>query len=315
MSAVAVPARAGRPALAATALLAFDVVVWGTTPRLTAVAGEHAGPLVVTALRAAPTAIVLLIALPLLRAHLPRTASAWGWTAVSGLLMVTAFLTGLTEAVILAGPGIAIVLASTSPFFVALIERVVFGRRISRLVVAGLVVGFAGVILVVSSQMDSGGDGADVAIGCACALGGALAWSVGTLIVTEQMRREPDTDLVGLTTGQYIVGGVVLVIVSLAVEGTGGTTWSSGELWIAVAYISIVGSGIATIAYFSALRTLTPTRAVAWLFLSPVVAVVLEAILGNLPAPLIVVGMAVTIAGVAVVNAAPLAAGERAADA
>ena len=295
----------------ATALLAFDVVIWGTTPRVTAVAGEHAGPLMVTALRAAPTAVALLAVLPLLGFRLPEGRSGWAWTAVSGLLMVTVFLGGLTEAVLRAGPGTAIVLASTSPFFVALLERVVFGRRIAPGVLGGLVLGFGGVVLVVSSQLGATRDAADVFAGCMFALAGALGWAIGTLVVTEQIARRSDTDLAGLTTGQYLVGGVALLALAVGIEGTGDADWPSGELWLAVAFLSIVGSGIATLAYFGALRTITPTRATAWLFLSPVVAVVLEAILGELPEALVLLGMVITIVGVAIVNAVPLAAEER----
>jgi drug/metabolite transporter (DMT)-like permease len=311
MSAVtAVRAGRDKAVLLAMGFIAFDVLVWGAIPRVTGVAGDHTGPLPLTALRAAGGAFVLLLALPALRAHLPRTGAAWGWTALSGVLMVGGFLTGLTEAVILAGPGIAIVLSSTSPFFVALLERVFFGRRIPRLAFLGLLVGFAGVVLIVLKQIDVSGNAGDVAVGCACALGGALAWSIGTLVVTEQLRRDPNTDLVGLTAGQYVVGGLVLVIVSLVVDGTGSTDWGSGYLWIAVAYVAIIGSAIATIAYFMALRTLKPTRVTAWMFLTPVVAVIIEAILGNLPKPLVLLGMAVTVAGVGIVNATPVAADE-----
>jgi drug/metabolite transporter (DMT)-like permease len=42
-----------------------------------------------------------------------------------------------------------------------------------------------------------------------------------------------------------------------------------------------------------------------WMFLSPVVAVLLEVVLGNVPSALTLLGMAITIAGVAVVSAAP----------
>ena len=77
MSASAPPVASGRAGeLYPTLLLAFAVVVWGCTPRVTAVAGRYADPLTLTMLRAAPTAIVMLAALPLLRARLPRDAEA-----------------------------------------------------------------------------------------------------------------------------------------------------------------------------------------------------------------------------------------------
>jgi drug/metabolite transporter (DMT)-like permease len=215
---------------------------------------------------------------------------------------VTVFLGGFTEAIIRAGPGIASVLVSTPPFFVALIGRVFLGEHVSRRVVAGLVIGFAGVVLMASSQLGSGSDAGDTALGMAFAIGAALGWAVGTMLVKQMLTRHPDTDVIGLTTGQYLIGGAVLLVLTLPIEGTGGTDWSSGELWLSVAFISIVGSAMATAAYFGALRRLSATNATAWMFLAPVVTVLLEIALGHVPESLVLAGMVITIAGVAIVN-------------
>ncbi len=295
-------ARGGRSEAYPTLLLAFAVVVWGCTPRVTAVAGPHSGPLTLTMLRAVPTAIVLLAALPLLRSRLPRDREAWLWTSVSGLLMVTVFLAGFTEAIIHAGPGNAIVLATTSPFWVVVLARIFLGEKPSFQALVGLTVGFAGVVLIVWSQLGGDAGGAELAAGMGLALAAALGWAVGTLVVKDLLTRRPDVDAVGLTTGQYAVGGIVLLVISTIAEGSNGAEWSSGKLWLAVAFISIVGSALATLAYFGSLRWLSATRVTAWGFLSPVIAVLLEIVLGHTPEALVLVGMAVTIAGVAIVT-------------
>jgi drug/metabolite transporter (DMT)-like permease len=295
----------------AVALLAFTVVVWGCTPRVTAEAAPFSDPVMLTSLRAAPTAIALLIALPLLRYRLPATRSEWAWASVSGLLMVTWFLFAFTESVIKIGPGIAIVLMSTSPFFIAIAERVLFGRRITPLMLLGMLVGFAGVILVASVQIDASGDAGDMLIGMALAISAAVAWAAGTMIVAEQITRRPDTDLIGLTTGQYVVGGAVLLVLAFFIEGTDAAQWSEGTLWLATAFIAIIGSAVATVTYFGSLRWLDPASVTTWLFLSPVVSVVLELLLGNAPDAVVLLGMLVTIAGVAIVSVAPRFAAAR----
>jgi drug/metabolite transporter (DMT)-like permease len=50
---------------------------------------------------------------------------------------------------------------------------------------------------------------------------------------------------------------------------------------------------------------LSATTVSAWLFLSPVVAVLLEIVLGNTPKTIVFAGMVLTIVGVAIVNRAP----------
>jgi probable blue pigment (indigoidine) exporter len=278
---------------------------------VTAEAAPFSDPVMLTSLRAAPTAIALLIALPLLRYRLPSTRSEWAWASVSGLLMVTWFLFAFTESVIKIGPGIAIVLMSTSPFFIAIAGRVLFGRRITPVMLLGMLVGFAGVILVASTQIDASGDAGDMMIGMALAISAAIAWAAGTMIVSEQITRRPDTDLIGLTTGQYIVGGAVLLVLAFLIEGPDAAQWSEGTLWLATAFIAIIGSAVATVTYFGSLRWLDPASVTTWLFLSPVVSVVLEIVLGNMPDVVVLLGMLVTIAGVAIVSAAPRFASRR----
>ena len=298
------PARDWAPGL----LALTSVVIWGCTARVTAEVGGHARPLTLTSLRAAPAALVLLAVLPLLRARLPRDRRVWAWTGVSGLLMVTVFLGGFTEAIIRAGPGNAVVLASTPSFFIVLLSRILYGDRVSLQALGGLVLGFTGVVMILCSQLGGSSGGASLAAGLALALAAALGWAIGTLIVKEMIVRHPEVDLVGVTTGQYLVGGAVLLVISFGAEGSGGADWSSGALWLIVAFISIVSSALATLTFFAALRLLSATTVSAWLFLSPVVAVVLEIVLGHTPKAISFAGMALTIAGVAIVARAPATA-------
>ena len=61
----------------------------------------------------------------------------------------------------------------------------------------------------------------------------------------------------------------------------GDVAWSEPRLWWSLAFISIVGSALATVAYLSALRVIDATRASTWLFMAPVIAVVLDARAGT----------------------------------
>jgi drug/metabolite transporter (DMT)-like permease len=284
------------------ALLLGTVAIWGSTPQVTSVAGDYTSPIMLTTLRAVPTAVVLLLAMPLLRFRLPRTRSAWAFTAAGGLLMVGVFLGGFTEAVIKAGPSNAIVMSSTSPFWVALLSRAVYRQPIAMRTLVGLVVGFAGIVVVFSSHLGTQAGAGSTLIGLGLALAAALGWALGTLIVKEQLTRQPDTDLLGVVTGQYMVGGIALLALALPIEGTGPTHWASTNLWLSVAFIAIIGSALATFAYFGALRVISPTRATTWSFLSPVVAILISAGLGTAPSAVALLGIVITIAGVFIVN-------------
>lgn len=295
--------RAHRGEAAGTLMVVGSVVIVGCAPRLLAIAERHAEPLTVTSLRIFPAAIVLLLALPLLGSRFPSRA-LWVPMALAGLLLA-GFLEGLTEAVARTGPGTAIVLASTVPLFVALLARVFLHERVGLGAGCGLGVGFAGVIMVVSAQLGGNQAGAQLALGMAFALAGAIAGGGLTILLKETSIKHPDLDIVAFTAGEFLVGSVALLGLSFGIDGTAGADWSSPELWGAVAAISIAATAIGSIAFFAGLKRLSATRASAWLFLTPVVSVLIEIALGETPDTLVLVGMVLTVAGIAIVNAPP----------
>jgi drug/metabolite transporter (DMT)-like permease len=255
-------------------------------------------------IRAGLAALALLLALPLLGARLPR-GRAWLWPAVTGLLGVALFYEGLGEAAARAGAGNAAVLANSSPFFVLVLGWVFLREPIRWRGALGLVIGFAGVVLMVSNQLGGDADTGSLVFGMGLALAAAAGWAVTTLIVKWLVERDPDFDLVGLTTGQHVVGAIVLLALAFGIDGAGGTDWSSGDLWGAIAYLAFGASVAAYLAFFGALKRIDAARASAWLFLVPVVAVIIEVVLGEVPEPVVLLGMGLAIAGVALASVSP----------
>jgi drug/metabolite transporter (DMT)-like permease len=294
----------GRDGAAAAALLAVAVAFWGGSFRATAAATEHTSGLVLSALRALPAALILVVAVPLAGSRLPR-GRLWIWAAVTGLLGVTLFFYGLSEATALAGPGNAAVLANTPPFFVLVLGWLFLDERITPAALVGLAVGFGGVVIMVSSQLGGDRGTKDLVLGMALALAAAAGWGVTTLQVKWLAEREPDLDVLGLTAGQFVVGGAVLGVLAFAVDGTGGTDWGSGSLWAALAWLAVGASAVAYFAFFAALKRATATAVSTSLFLVPVVAVLVEAVRGNPPGAVVGIGMALAVAGVALVMFAP----------
>jgi len=226
------------------------------------------------------------------------------WAAISGLLMVVVFYEGFAEGVVRAGAGNASVLASTSPLFVLVFARAYLGERMPPAGVVGLVAGFSGVVVMVSSQL-GGGHGSDLALGMVLALCAGASFAAGTLLVKWLAEREQQLDVTGLTAGQYLVGGLVLVVLAFAIDGTHGTNWSSGEFWGAMSFLTVGATVIAVLAFFAALKRLPATIVSTSQILVPVVAVLIEAARGHPPTGVVLVGMALAFGGVALVNLAP----------
>lgn len=292
----------------AAVYLIVTIFFWGTAFRASAIGAEHTSPIMLTALRAGFGALALLIAVLVLRSRLPQR-ELWLWTAVTGLLMVTLTLEGISEGTARAGAANAAVLLNASPFIVLVLARIFLGERASLLAVLGLVVGFAGIVVMVSTQLGDIANTGDFVFGMVMAFLGAVGWAVGVLMTKSIFTRHPDLDMLGFTTAQYLIGGAAAVVLALAISGTGSTDWSSGDLWAAVAWIAIGASAIATLTFFGALKRMSATTVTAWQFLAPVVAVITEIVYGNTPDGIVLVGMALAIVGVAIVNAAPILSG------
>lgn len=293
--------RAGVP-LFAWALLALPVGFWGGGYTATSVATRHTSGLFLAGLRTLPTLAALPLMMLVARARLPRRDQLGG-AALSGLLVVTVFFVGISEGTSHAGAANAAVLISAAPLWVALLARVVLGERIKPVATAGLLLGFAGIVVMVSRQLGGTHSGSDLAIGIGLALAAGVAWAAGTMLVRRLAVRDPQLDFVGLTTVQYAAGSPLLIVIAFAVKGTGGTDWGSGDLWGATLWLAIGSSAIATLAFFLSLKWLNAAQTSSSQFLVPAVAVIVEAVRGHAPSGLVLVGMALAIAGVALVAA------------
>jgi drug/metabolite transporter (DMT)-like permease len=199
-----------------------------------------------------------------------------------------------------AGSAVAAVLLNSSPFFVAVIARFALAESITRLRAAGLVIGFVGVLVVVLSHPGAVGHGSQLAIGLALSLLGALGWAAGGLGMRVLTRREPSLDIPGITAAQFLAGGVPLI--PLVLLAGGSTDWSRPTLDAQLVFLVLGGQILVYLGFNAALGRWPSTRVYAWTFLVPAVAVVVDAVQGNLPNSTAMMGVALVIVGVAVVN-------------
>ena len=146
----------------------------------------------VATLRALVGGVALTAMLPLMGSRLPRTRRLWLWALAIGFGNTTLTQVGISVGTDRAGAAVAAVLANTAPFFVAIIARFVLAERITRLRAAGLVIGFAGVLLVVFADPGNIAHGPRLAIGLGLALLGALGWAGGGLGMRVLTEREPE---------------------------------------------------------------------------------------------------------------------------
>ncbi|MGP4021111.1 EamA family transporter [Saccharopolyspora sp. 5N708] len=171
--------------------------------------------------------------------------------------------------------GLAALIVATVPVWMVLINAAVTRTRITATMILALVLGTAGVGVLV------GGPGARVDIGgAAIVLVGSLCWAAGSVYA----RRAPLPSHPLVVTSLEMIAGGVLLIIAAAVTGEFGrldlAAISAGSiagfLWLVVA-----GSMIAFTTYSYANATLPNDTVVTYAYVNPVVAVVLGALLGE----------------------------------
>jgi drug/metabolite transporter (DMT)-like permease len=265
-----------RPGAVATwGALGTIYVVWGSTYLGIMVAIETLPPLLMSAAR-------FLLAGAILYGFAVRRGDTagdrpstrqWAAAAVVGaaLLLVGNGGVALSEERI--DSGIAALLVATIPLWIAVLDRVLNGRRLALPGVSGLVVGLGGVALLVGP---TGTDGIDV-LGGVMALSAAFAWAWGSLYARDASL--PSRPLVGAGM-QMLAGGVLLAVAGVATGELGEVDPGavSARSLLAVAYLLVVGSVIAYSAYVWLLKN-APTGLVStYAYVNPVVAVALGAV-------------------------------------
>jgi drug/metabolite transporter (DMT)-like permease len=282
------------------AVLGTSIVFAGLAYPVTAAALDLTSPALIAVARALAGGLIMLPVVRLAGARLPRGARGWAWAALLGAGNITITLIAISEGTRLAGAAVASVLLNSAPFFVAVLARLFLDERLTPLRTAGLVAGFAGIVVVVAGE--PGGDGGTaIAEGAVVCLVGALAWALAGLGMRYLSVRDPTFDVWGATTAQFLCGGVLL-LPYLAATGTGDTDWSSGRLWLSLAFLVVGAQVITYVGFYVALAQWASARVFSWTFLVPAVAVVVEALQGNLPSGVTLAGMVVVIAGVAMVT-------------
>lgn len=197
-----------------------------------------------------------------------------GAAFVFGGLLFGASHGGLAWAQQTVPAGVAALLAGSIPLWMALLDRLVFGRTLPLSAYAGFVLGFAGLGVL----FDPFGRGSVDRLGAFVILAGALCWATGSLYA--RVAPLPRRPLVSAGLGS-LCGGVVLFVVAALRGELDDARWTSGAL-LAVGYLIVFGSLVGFSAYVWLLRAAPTSLVATYAYVNPVVAVILGwALLGE----------------------------------
>jgi drug/metabolite transporter (DMT)-like permease len=275
-------------------------VIWGTTYLAIRFSLETFPPFLLGAVRWI-VAGALLAAIARARGErLPRR-DAWRDLGVQGLLMLGFGNGGVNWAEQYVPSGLSAVIIATAPFFMIAVDRLFpDGERIAREAVLGLIVGFAGIVLLVWPDLrlhDSAG--AHFAWGIVSLQIACLGWAIGS---SYAKRHKHGGSVLGSTAVQMLAGGFAMLAVGLLM-GEWRQVHPSSQGLSAAAYLVIVGSLGGFVSYIYALKHLPVALVSIYAYVNPLIAVVLGAALAGEAFDLrTVAAMAIVFAGIGLVR-------------
>lgn len=212
------------------------------------------------------------------------------YSIIAGVMLATNFFT-FFESVRLASVASGTLLINTSVFFVPFIMYVVFGERISKKAILGIVITFVGSAIV--AMGDSKG-GSNVLLGDALAIVGALAEAVYMIMGMLCRRKLSTTAYTGTIYTFAALTAFILVLVQ-GIPLTGYTTIDYGSALGMAVFCNLMGHSI----FSRGLKYISPSFVSISKLAEPVFAAIIAVFaFREMPTAYTVIGGAIIIAGV-----------------
>lgn len=280
------------PRVATIALTALAPISWGSTYIVTTELLPPDRPLFTALLRALPAGMALVA----ITRTLPR--GAWWWrAAVLGALNIGAFFPLLFLAAYRLPGGVAAVVGSVGPLFVAgLAAMLLQERATTRTLLTGIAAALGVGLIVLRAEA-----AIDV-VGVLAGVAAAASMSAGT-VLTKRWGRPDGVGPLALTGWQLTAGGLLIAPVAAILEGAPPVL--DGNALVGYGYLALANTAVAYFLWFRGISALPATSVTFLGTLSPLTATALGwVLLGQALGPVQLVGMAIAI-GATVVGQLP----------
>lgn len=275
--------------------------VWGSSFLWIKIAVQDVGPFALVAWRLLFGSVGMGIVLWLNGRSLPRSGVTWRDLALLGVVNTALPFVLISWGEQSIDSAVASILNSTVPLFTLVIAHLFLQddpmtlRR-----VVGLLIGFGGVLTLMSRDIQSGFE-AGVA-GQLAVLAAAMSYASAAVFARRRLR---SIDPFVQAFAPMLVADAVVWSLAWPVEG-GALVPAERLTWVALLWLGLLGSCLAYILYFSLLQRVGPTRTTMVTYLIALFGVVLGVVFLNEPLDArLAGGGALVIAGIAVVNWRP----------
>jgi drug/metabolite transporter (DMT)-like permease len=293
---------ARRERIIAYCALAAVFFFWGTTYLAIRVGLETLPPMLLAAMRFLTAGTVLFAFMRGWRRERLPVGREWADQALVGLMLLGVGNGLVVWAELWIPSGMAALLVATSPFWVVGFERLRSdGERVRLRALMGMIIGFAGLLLLVAPGLYGATLGMNYLLGMLAIQVACASWSGGSVYAKHhQTKLSP---LMGAAIQMLFAGGA-MAFLGLVLGEWRGLHFSSRSL-AALAYLIVFGSIVAYGSYTYVVQKLPLSIVSTYSYVNPVIAVLLGwLLLGEELGWRMILAMAVILAGVALVKTA-----------
>jgi len=279
----------------------FAVVAWGASFIATKISLQEISPITIVWLRFLMGVIILGIAVYLRGQFALPERREWGYFALLGFLGITFHQWLQSNGLQTSEAGTTAWIVATTPVFMALLGWILLKESLGWLKTGGILLAFIGVLVVVSKgNFGSISIGKFGAPGDVLILISAVNWAVFSALSRRGLRSHPASLMMFYV---MTIGWLITSMLFLTTNGFGEIDNLTLKGWIAVSFLGVFCSGLAYIAWYDALKVLTTAQTGVFLYIEPLVAVVVAFfLLGEAITSASLIGGAIILFGVWLVN-------------
>lgn len=243
-------------------LVVFVTFIWALCFPLIEFGHRAAPPLQFAALRSFIAGVLLIIPLLVFKRRELLRIELWRDSLFIGLTYTAIGYGGMFLADGRVGPGVATVITNTRVILAAIFAYYILSERISRRTVTGLSIGFLGIALIASSGFFNQSTNSLSGIGLL--LVGATGIAVGNVLIKWL---SPQHNVLVLTTAQFLIGSLGLLLLSYLFENPGPISWHP-EFTVSVTLLS-AGTAASESLWIHLLKQVELTTLNTFTFLTP----------------------------------------------
>ena len=299
------PSPSNRPASTMMVVVAFAIVyiVWGSTYFFIRMAVAHIPPMMVGVLRFLLSGVLMLLWCLFTKEKL------FSWTVMRPAIISGLLLLGLGNGALIWSEqyipsSLAAILLAAGPIWFVLLDKGKWVENFrSKATIAGLIVGFVGVLLLFAEQLKKGISGNRMEmVALAVLVLGSISWASGSLYSKYKSSGGSNAVNAGW---QMLAAGIAFVPASL-ISGE----WASFDMrsvpmssWMGIVYLVTMGSLVGYSAFVWLLQVRPATQVSTHAYVNPVVAVLLGVFFaGEHMSTLQLTGLAVILVSVLLIN-------------